>query len=54
MQGSANLAHNYTVYSHPSTFSMGVKIRNSYSTQRQNSQDLVVNANPSPRLRWPT
>jgi TonB-dependent receptor len=42
LQGSANLAHNYTVHTHPSTFSMGVKIRNSYSTQRQNSQDLVA------------
>ncbi len=43
-QGSATLAHNYTFLSNPSTFSMGVKIRNSYSTQRQNSQDLVVSA----------
>ncbi len=42
IQGSANLAHNYTVHTHPSTFSMGVKIRNSYSTQTQNSQDLVA------------
>ncbi len=43
IQGAANLAHNYTVHSHPSTFSLGIKIRNSYSTQRLNSQDLVVN-----------
>lgn len=42
VQGSASLAHNYTVHSHPSTFSLGVKIRNSYSTQTQASQDLVV------------
>ncbi len=42
VQGAATLAHNYTVASHPSTFSAGVKIRNSYSTQRQNSEDQVV------------
>jgi TonB-dependent receptor len=41
-QGSASLAHNYSVHSHPSTFSLGLKIRNSYSTQFQNSQDLVL------------
>jgi TonB-dependent receptor len=44
VQGSATLAHNYTVYSHPSTFSMGVKIRNSYSTQTQNTSDQVLNS----------
>ena len=33
VQGSASLAHDYTVHGHISTFSMGVKIRNSYSTQ---------------------
>lgn len=43
IQGSANLAHNYNIASHPNILSLGVKIRNSYSTQRQNSQDLVVN-----------
>ena len=49
VQGSATLAHNYTVYSHPSTFSMGVKIRNSYSTQTQNTNDQVLNSNaPGP------
>ncbi len=42
VQGSASVAHNYTVHSHPSTFSLGLKIRNSYSTQTQASQDLVV------------
>ena len=36
VQGSASLAHNYTVHGHPSTFSLGVKIRNSYSTQYEN------------------
>lgn len=36
MQGSATLAHDYTVQGHPTTFSMGVKIRNSYSTQFEN------------------
>jgi TonB-dependent receptor len=34
-EGDASLAHNYTVASHPSTFSAGVRIRNSYSIQRQ-------------------
>jgi TonB-dependent receptor len=36
-QGSASLAHNYTVYGHPSTFSMGIKIRNSSSSQFENT-----------------
>ncbi len=35
-QGSASLAHNYTVHGRPSTFSLGAKIRNSYSTQFEN------------------
>ncbi len=47
VQGSATLAHNYTVYSHPSTFSVGFKVRNSYSTQRKASQDLVLAGNAS-------
>jgi TonB-dependent receptor len=42
MQGSADLAHDYTVRNHPSTFSLGVKIRNSYSTQRLNTVDLTL------------
>lgn len=46
-QGEASLAHNYTVYTHPSTFSLGVKIRNSQSTQTED--DLLYNVNgPSP------
>ena len=49
VQGSATLAHNYTVYSHPSTFSVGFKVRNSYSTQRQASQDLVLCADNASR-----
>jgi outer membrane receptor protein involved in Fe transport len=36
-QGSASVAHNYTVYGHPSTFSMGIKIRNSSSSQFENT-----------------
>jgi TonB-dependent receptor len=36
MQGSASLAHNYTVHGHPTTFSMGAKIRNSNSMQYEN------------------
>ncbi len=35
VQGSASLAHDYTVGGHPSTLSMGVKIRNSRSMQYQ-------------------
>jgi TonB-dependent receptor len=35
-QGSASLAHDYKVHGHTSTFSLGVKIRNSYSTQFEN------------------
>ncbi|HEX3470201.1 MAG TPA: TonB-dependent receptor [Silvibacterium sp.] len=37
-QGDASLAHNYRIYSHPSTFSVGLKIRNSASTQNENDQ----------------
>lgn len=36
-QGSVSEAHDYTVYGHPSTFSMGVKIRNSSSAQFENT-----------------
>jgi TonB-dependent receptor len=36
-QGSASLAHSYTVYGHPSTFSTGIKIRNSSSSQFENT-----------------
>lgn len=43
IEGAASLAHYYTVASHPSTFSMGVRIRNSYSTQRENEQVYVAN-----------
>ena len=47
MEGSASLAHNYTVASHPSTFSMGVRIRNSYSTQFENVRNYnVTGASP--------
>jgi TonB-dependent receptor len=46
-QGEASLAHNYTVHTHPSTFSLGLKIRNSASTQNEN--DLLYNvADASP------
>jgi len=38
VQGETTWAHNYTVYSHPSTFSMGLKIRNSHSTQNENDR----------------
>lgn len=47
VQGSASLAHNYAVEGHPSTFSLGVKIRNSYSTQRENNTHLAyTGSNP--------
>jgi TonB-dependent receptor len=36
VQGDASLAHNYTIQGHPSTFSLGLKIRNSASTQVEN------------------
>lgn len=36
-QGSASVDHSYTVHGHPSTFSLGVKIRNSASTQFENT-----------------
>jgi TonB-dependent receptor len=42
IQGSASLAHNYTAGGHPSTFSMGLKVRNSYSTQRENDTTLLL------------
>jgi TonB-dependent receptor len=48
IQGSASETHNYTVHSHPSTFSLGMKFRSSYSTQTQNSQDLVLAASTPP------
>jgi len=40
VQGDASYAHNYTIHSHPSTFSMGIKIRNSHSTQEQHDNHL--------------
>jgi TonB-dependent receptor len=48
IQGSVDLAHNYTVSGHPSTFSLGFKIRNSYSTQRENDTHLAANNSPGP------
>jgi TonB-dependent receptor len=48
IQGSASLAHNYSVGGHPSTFAIGLKIRNSYSTQRENDTTLLANSNPGP------
>ncbi len=48
IQGSASLAHNYTVSGHPSTFSVGLKIRNSASTQSENDSHLIANSSPGP------
>lgn len=50
IQGSASLAHSYTAGGHPSTLSLGLKIRNSYSTQRENDTTLVANNDPGPFL----
>lgn len=41
IQGSVSLAHNYTLSGHASTFSLGLKFRNSYSTQRENDTHLA-------------
>jgi TonB-dependent receptor len=46
IQGSASLAHNYTAGGHPSTVALGLKFRNSYSTQREN--DTTLNGNSFP------
>ena len=50
IQGSASIAHSYEISGHPSTFSVGLKVRNSYSTQRENDTTLVANNNPGPFL----
>jgi TonB-dependent receptor len=50
LQGAASLAHSYTVGGHPSTLSIGLKIRNSYSTQRKKDTTLLANNNPGPFL----
>jgi TonB-dependent receptor len=42
VQGDASLAHNYTIQGHPSTFSLGVKFRNSHSTQVENDHRFSV------------
>ncbi|MBV8673184.1 MAG: TonB-dependent receptor [Acidobacteriaceae bacterium] len=46
IQGGVDLAHNYTAGGRPSTFSLGLKFRNSYSTQRE--KDTTLNANNTP------
>lgn len=47
VQASVSLAHNYAVSGHPSTFSLGVKFRNSYSTQRENdNHQAYTGTNP--------
>ena len=50
VQGSASLSHDLTLGGHPDTFSMGVKIRNSYSTQRENDTTLAPNGSVGPFL----
>ena len=44
-QGSASEAHNFLLASKPNTLSIGIKVRNSYSTQREN--DAFYNADPT-------
>ncbi len=46
IQGDASYAHNFTIAAKPSTFSMGLKIRNSASTQNEDDQ-LYGLADPS-------
>ncbi len=46
-QGSASIAHSFTVASMPSTFSAGVKIRNSASTQTENDQLYNLSSDPN-------
>ena len=48
VQGAATVAHNYLAGGHPSTLSLGLKIRNSYSTQRENDTTLVADNTPGP------
>jgi len=47
-QGSASLAHSLTLGGHPDTLSLGVKIRNSYSTQREDDTTLNSINYPGP------
>ena len=53
IQGSASLAHDYTVGGHPSTFTLGLKIRNSYSTQRENDTTLNLPTDASGNTIYP-
>jgi TonB-dependent receptor len=46
VQGDASLAHDYTIGGHPSTFSLGVKVRDSASTQNEN--DHLYNTSAAP------
>jgi len=46
-EGNASLAHDYSLAGHPSTFSLGVSVRNSYSTQREtNGRYSTTGASP--------
>ncbi|WP_446744197.1 TonB-dependent receptor [Silvibacterium acidisoli] len=44
-EGNASLAHDYTVAGHPSTFSLGLSTRNSYSTQRETNDRYNITGN---------
>ena len=50
IMGAVDEVHNYTAWDHPSTFSLGLKFRNSYSTQRENDTTLNANNSPGPFL----
>ncbi|HWY09334.1 MAG TPA: TonB-dependent receptor plug domain-containing protein, partial [Candidatus Acidoferrales bacterium] len=44
-QGSASVARRYNAHSHLGTFELGIKIRNSHSTQNESDQILNYNGN---------
>jgi TonB-dependent receptor len=44
-QGAASVSRRYSAHSHLGTFSMGLKIRNSHSTQNENDQIYNYNGN---------
>jgi len=44
-QGAASVARRYNAHSHPGIFELGIKIRNSHSTQNESDQILNYNGN---------
>src|SRR6266478_8552207 len=45
-QGAASAARRYSAHSHLGTFEIGLKIRNSHSTQNENDQIFGAGSNP--------